>query len=177
MDRRHARVLVVMASLLVFVLSAMGAGEPVEPAGTPPTTLTKTKPFAVQAAAPDQAYPGQTFRLRYTVYMLDNTHYLYKDACALTLEKVEGVNFGPVHFWPQPAQKFDPYESKVMEVYHVPVTLYVEGTVSEDARLGSRQVEARISYRGCNASVCFFPVKETITRTLEIVAKPEDATL
>lgn len=179
MDVQGVRIFAVTSFLFVISLLSIGISEaetPIEPAGPPPSTMTKAKPFAVQGAGPTQAYPGRTFRLRYTIYLLNDTHYLYKNAGRLTLEKVEGVDFSPVRYWPKPTQKLDPYESKVVEVYHVPVTLYVEGTVAEDARIGTRQVEARVAYRGCNASVCFFPAKETIRLTLEIVPEPAGAT-
>ena len=160
----------VIALCLVMPGAASGAA-PVEPATPAPTTMTKDKPFAAVANGPATVSPGETFQLRYSVYPLNHDHYLYKERMGLKVPTVAGISFSPIQFSPDPEKKYDQFEARDMEIYHVPVTLYVEGKVAPDAAPGSRTVEVQLSYQGCNPTVCFFPTRQTFPLTFEIVKK------
>ncbi len=161
--------------LFVTLLVALGGwpgtagAAPVEPAGPRPAVLTKQKPFKAVAAGPKQVKPGDTFRVRYTVYLLDDSHYLYKDACAVEVTDPGPFTFGPLRYWPKPVKTLDPFEKTEKEVYHEPLTMYLEGTVPPDAAAGRYTISAVVKYRGCNKTVCFFPARETLQVTIDVV--------
>ncbi len=151
------------------VVHGTGAGAPpVVPAGPKPASLTKARPFKVVAAAPERVKAGDTFQLRYTVYLLDDTHYLYKDACSVTVTDPGPFTFGPTKFWPAPETTLDPFENKKKEVYHHPVTMYLQGEVPAGTPSGKYVLTAVVAYRGCNKTVCFFPAKETLVLEVEV---------
>ena len=161
---------ILVLGLVVTTWTAQGGDPPpVEPATPRPTTLTKVRPFKAVASAPERVKPGETFQVRYTVYLLDETHYLYKDACSVTVTDPGAFTFGTPKYWPEPVKTLDPFEKTEKEVYHRPLTMYLEGRVPKDAPAGKHTVSAVVAYRGCNKTVCFFPVKETLSLPIEVV--------
>ncbi len=146
----------------------VAARAPVEPATPRPTSLTKKKPFKAVAAGPARVAPGDSFTLRYTIYLLNDKHYLYKDACSVTVSEAGPFQIGEVHYWPKPQKTHDPFENTEKEVYHKPLTMYLTGKVPPDTAPGKVTVRAVVAYRGCNESVCFFPTKETLELDIEV---------
>ncbi len=162
--------LALWTGLLAGAATAAGGDHaPIEPATPRPTTLTKTQPFQAVASGPERVKPGETFRVRYTIYLLDETHYLYKDACSVTVTEPGPFTFSAPKYWPAPEKTFDPFEQAEKEVYHHPLTMYLEATVPADAPTGKHRVSAVVKYRGCNKTVCFFPAKVTLPLSIEVV--------
>lgn len=168
------RALLGLCGLLLALLPGAAAradGGPA-PVGSRPAVLAKDKPFKAQAEVVMTS--PQAGKVRVSVWMFKDDHYIYQERSSVAVAAPEGVTVGAV-VAPPTKTKYDPNFDKDVVIhvgtptFEVPIDL---GAVAPPVEL-----KLTVKYQGCNPVQCFFPATEQLTVTVPAAGGQKGAAL
>jgi hypothetical protein len=145
-------------------------------AGVARSAIPRSDPFAVTWGSQKFVVaPGDRFETSITVNV-PSGNYLNADELELEFVTLEGIHIDDVRF---PPTQDEPETTTAAErrIYSGSVTIAIEGHVPETLSLGTRELTARVSFRGCTPEVCFRPRSEEMMLPLDVVAVRDFTTI